>query len=136
MMVRSVHGFHYAMFAVDEFSRFIFVEFLKTKETREQIDAVARIIGRFNATVNVGCDDQGKPLPKPRVKVIRSDHEAALESGLFESFRTSLSIDSQMSPPHDHDLNPIAERAIGVTSITSRVLSAARPRLQCRCGLT
>ena len=116
MMVRSVHGFHYAMFAVDEFSRFIFVEFLKTKETREQIDAVARIIGRFNATVNVGCDDQGKPLPKPRVKVIRSDHEAALESGLFESFRTSLSIDSQMSPPHDHDLNPIAERAIGVTS--------------------
>jgi hypothetical protein len=35
MMIRSVHGYHYAMFAVDEFSRYIFVEFLKTKEKRD-----------------------------------------------------------------------------------------------------
>ena len=61
-MVRSVHGFHYAMFAVDEYSRFIFVEFLKTKEKREITEAVARIVSRFNATVDAGCDDQG-PLP-------------------------------------------------------------------------
>ena len=116
MMIRSVHGYHYAMFAVDEFSRFIFVEFLKTKEKREITTAAAQIISRFNAMVNAGCDDQGRPLPKPRVKVINSDHEAALESKFFESFRTSLSVASTMSPPHDHDLNPIAERSIGVIS--------------------
>ena len=116
MMIRSVHGYHYAMFAVDEFSRYIFVEFLKTKEKREITTAAAQIISRFNAMVDAGCDDQGRPLPKPRVKVINSDHEAALESKFFESFRTSLSVASTMSPPHDHDLNPIAERSIGVVS--------------------
>ena len=116
MMIRSVHGYHYAMFAVDEFSRYIFVEFLKTKEKREITTAAAQIISRFNAMVDAGCDDQGRPLPKPRVKVINSDHEAALESKFFESFRTSLSVASTMSPPHDHDLNPIAERSIGVIS--------------------
>ena len=116
MMIRSVHGFHYAMFAVDEFSRYIFVEFLKTKEKREITTAAARIVSRYNAMVDAGYDDQGRPLPKPKVKIINSDHEASLESSLFESFRTSLSIASTMSPPHDHDLNPIAERSIGVIS--------------------
>ena len=48
--------------------------------------------------------------------MINSDHEAALESKFFESFRTSLSVASTMSLPHDHDLNPIAERSIGVIS--------------------
>ena len=116
MMVRSIHGFQYALFAVDEYSRFIFVEFLKTKETREQIAALSRIISRYNSMVNVGSDADGKPLPKPAVTVIRSDHEAALESKLFDSFRAELGFDSKMSPPYDHDLNPIAERAIGVAS--------------------
>ena len=116
MMVRSIHGFQYALFAVDEYSRFIFVEYLKTKETREQIAALSRIISRYNSMVNVGCDVDGKPLPKPAVTIIRSDHEAALESKLFDSFRANLGIDSKMSPPYDHDLNPVAERAIGVIS--------------------
>ena len=116
MMVRSVHGYHYALFAVEEYSRFVFIEFLKSKEKREQIAAVARIIGRFNSMVNVGSDADGKPLPKPSVTVIRSDHEGALESNLFESFRADIGIHSEMSPPHDHDLNPIAERVIGVVS--------------------
>ena len=52
MMVRSVHGYHYAMFAVEEYSRFTFVEFLNTKESREQIGAAARIVARFNKLVN------------------------------------------------------------------------------------
>jgi hypothetical protein len=116
MMKRSVHGYHYAMFAIDEYSRFVFVEYLKSKESREQIAAVSRIIGRFNTLVNSGCDDDGKPLPKPAVTVIRSDHEGALESKLFDSFRADMAIDSIMSPPDDHDLNPIAERTIGVIS--------------------
>ena len=116
MMVRSVHGYHYAIFAVEEYSRYIFVEFLKTKETREQVAALARIIGRFNSMVNVGSDVDGKPLPKPTVSVIRSDHEGAFESQLFDSFRTELGFHSTMSPPHDHDLNPIAESAIGTIS--------------------
>ena len=116
IMVRAVTGAQYAIFATDEYSRFVFVEYLKSKETREQIAAVSRIISRFNKLVDGGTDDNGRPLPKPNVTVIRSDHEAALESALFESFRAHIGIASVMSPPYDHDLNPIAERTIGVVS--------------------
>ena len=118
-MTRSANGFQYAMFLVEEYSRFVFVEFLKSKEAREQAAAVARAVSRFNSLVNVGSDADGRPLPKPKVTVIRSDHEGALESKLFESFRSEFGIAggaSHMSPPHDHDLNPIAERCIGVVS--------------------
>ena len=119
IMIRSANGFQYAMFLVEEYSRFVFVEFLKSKDAREQAAAVARAISRFNVLANAGTDADGHPLPKPTVKVIRSDHEGALESKLFESFRSEFGIAGggpNMSPPHDHDLNPIAERCIGVIS--------------------
>ena len=116
IMTRSADGFQYAMFFVDEFSRFVIVEFLKTKTSREQIEAAARAIARFNKLVDGGVDDDGRPLPKPTVTLIRSDHESALESHQFAAFRADLGIGTEMSPPYDHDLNPIAERAIGVVS--------------------
>ena len=105
IMVRSANGFQYAMFLVEEYSRFVFVEFLKSKDAREQAAAVARAISRFNVLANAGTDADGHPLPKPTVKVIRSDHEGALESKLFESFRSEFGIAGggpNMSPPHDH----------------------------------
>ena len=113
---RSVDGFFYAMFFVDEYSRFIFVEYLKTKTQEEQIAATTRVLARFNSKVGVPTTDDGKPLPKPSVTLVRHDHEAALESRAFELFRGEHGISSEMSPPHDHDLNLIAERAIRTIS--------------------
>ena len=51
---------------------------------------------------------------------IHSDHEGGLESHSFTSFRAAHSLHHTMSPPHDHDLNPIAERVIGVIDELSR----------------
>ena len=85
-MHRAVNGYQSAMFAVDAHTKFVFVEYTKTKEKREQAEAVARIIGRFNALVDSGCDDEGKPHPKPAVTICRSDHECAVSSSLLRVF--------------------------------------------------
>ena len=72
------------------------------------------MIARFNAEVGVPVGDDGKPTTRPAVRELRSDHEGGLESHAFQSFRENASLHSSMSPPHDHDLNPIAESTMGV----------------------
>ena len=50
----------------------------------------------------------------------------------FKSFRAREGFDHTVSPPHDHDLNPIAERIIGLISETAtaiRLESGAPPSL-------
>ena len=106
----------YAMFAVDEATRFVWVAFMTDKTTASQTRAMQEIITNFNNTVYIPTDTDGKVLGKPKVTIIRSDHESALLSGDFTTFRNEGSIGSELSPPHDHDLNAIAERCIGVIS--------------------
>ena len=106
----------YAMFAVDEATRFVWVAFMTDKTTASQTRAMQEIITNFNNTVYIPTDADGRVLGKPKVTIIRSDHESALLSGDFTAFRNEGSIGSELSPPHDHDLNAIAERCIGVIS--------------------
>ena len=109
----SIEGYKYAQFFVDEASRFIFVAFLKSKA--EVLVATQLAIAEFNATVGTPVDDEGKIIgERPRVREIRRDHEGKYESHAFTSFRAAANppIHSTASPPEDHDLNPIAERAI------------------------
>lgn len=74
--------------------------------------ATKRAEAQFNATVGTRVNEDGVPFQRPVVKQIHSDHEGGLESLEFELFRAEKSIHSTMSPPHDHDLNPIAESTI------------------------
>ena len=78
IMIRSANGFQYAMFLVEEYSRFVFVEFLKSKDAREQAAAVARAISRFNVLANAGTDADGHPFPKPTVKVVGGTFYSAM----------------------------------------------------------
>ena len=71
-------GFRYVVFAIDEHTRYVFIDFIKTKD--KAAEAVARIIAAFNATVGAGVDDDGRALPRPRVHTIHSDHEGKLVS--------------------------------------------------------
>ena len=111
-LVLSVGGYRYVLFVIDEFSRFVFIEFLKLKSEADA--AVKRCIAAFNATVSTPIDEAGHPLPRPTVRVVHGDREGKLMSHAFREFRTSAFIHHTTSPPHDHDLNPIAERIIGV----------------------
>jgi hypothetical protein len=102
------------MFAIDEHTRYVFVEFMKTKD--EALTAIKAIVAAFDATVATPTDEHGRARPRPRVREVHSDREGKLMSHLFREFCASSSIHHTTSPPHDHDLNPIAERVIGLIS--------------------
>ena len=74
---------------------------------------------RANATVGTPIDEAGQPLPRPTVRAVHGDREGKLMSHAFRAFRTAEFIHHTTSPPHDHDLNPIAERIIGLISETA-----------------
>ena len=82
------------------------IEFIKLKS--EVANAVKRIIAAFNATVGTPVDEFGHALPRPAIRTIHSDREGKLMSKLFLDFRADAGIHHTTSPPHDHDLNPIA----------------------------
>ena len=113
-LVLSADGYRYVVFAIDEFSRYVFIDFIKRKS--EAADAVKRCIAAFNATVGTPVDAEGRALPRPKVREIHSDREGGLMSKYFQEFTTASAIHHTTSPPHDHDLNPIAERIIGLIS--------------------
>ena len=109
----------------------MFYEFIKNKSS-DVADAVKRCLAAFDATVGTPVDDNGRPLARPRVRAYHSDREGKLMSHAFREFRAASSLHHTTSPPHDHDLNPIAERIIGLISETAaaiRLSSGADPRL-------
>lgn len=107
---RSLGGYLYAALFIDEYSRKVFFEPLKSKA--EISEATKRVISKFEALVGVPVDESGIPSERPHVFEIRSDHEGGILSGNFEAFRLERGIHLSLSPPHDHDLNPIAEATI------------------------
>jgi hypothetical protein len=119
-LVLSIGGYRYVVFAIDEYSRFVFVEFIKLKSDADA--AIKRCIAAFNATVGTPIDEAGRPLPRPTVRTVHGDREGKLMSHAFRAFRTSKLIHHTTSPPHDHDLNPIAERTIGLISETAAAI--------------
>ena len=111
----SVTGnFRYAAFVIDEYSRFVFVEFLHDKS--EVIEATKRVMAKFNALVGTPVDEKGVAISRPKIRRLHRDHEGGLESKQFEAFRAHELLYSTTSTPHDHDLNPIAESTINVIS--------------------
>ena len=90
------------------------------------------MIAAFNATVGTPVDSNRRALERPRVRQIHSDREGKLMSHMFKAFCASEQVHHTTSPPHDHDLNPISERAIGAISETAaaiRLDAGASPRL-------
>ena len=110
---RSVTGgFCYALFFIDQHTRYVMVEFIKTKD--EVLNATKRAMAKFDALVGVPTDDDGKPLERPRVRSLHRDREGQYESHGFKAFQADHSLYSTTSAPYDHDLNPIAESTINV----------------------
>lgn len=112
-------GFNYAALFVDEYSRYIFIRFLRRKSDIQR--AAKEVIAEFDSKVGFRSDRDGNPLPRPQFRRFHSDHEGGLESKEFAHFEAETGKHHTFSPPHDHNLNPIAERAIR----TIRELAAA-----------
>ena len=118
------------VFAIDAFSRYVFVDFIKVKSDVQA--SVDRIIAAFDATVGTPTDSSGRALPRPRVRLVHSDREGGLVSDSFSEYRARARVHHTTSPPHDHDLNAVAERTIGVVSeraVAVRLATEANPRL-------
>ena len=113
-MVLSMGGYRYIVFLIDAHSRFVFYDFIKSKA--EASSAVLRGMAAFDATVGTTLDDDGRPHPRPRARVLHSDREGGLISNAFREFRANAGLHHTTSAPHDDDLNPIAERIIGLIS--------------------
>ena len=129
-MIVSLRGFRYIVFLIDEHTRKVFYDFVKNKS--EAMAAVDRCIAAFDATVGTPVDADGRPLPRPKVRALHSDREGKLMSHAFRDFRADSSLHHTVSPSHDHDLNPIPERIIGVISDQAaaiRISANASPRL-------
>ena len=129
-MIVAIGGYRYIVFMIDEYTRFVFYDFIKHKS---EVDAsVGRCIAAFNATVYTPVDSDGRPLPRPVVRHVHSDREGKLMSNSFRIRCGKTFLHHTTSPPHDHDLNPIAERTIGLVSELAtaiRIDSSASPRL-------
>ena len=67
----------YVVFAIDEHSRYVFIDFIKLKS--EAADAVKRITAAFNATVGTPVDDQGRLAEA--TPVIRTGYELDVQGG-------------------------------------------------------
>ena len=122
-MVISAEGYRYFMVAVDEFTRYLFIAFLKYKS--EAGGQLLAIVNKFNATVGTPVDSDGRALPRPRVRTIHSDHEGKLISHSFRAARNAEGLHHTLSPPNDHDLNPIAERVIRTIAESSSAIRIA-----------
>ena len=113
-LANSINGEKYACIAVDEYSRYVFVRFAKSQSDFAR--CVKEIVAEFNATVGMPVNEGGEPLQRPTVYELRHDNDSNLLSRDFRAFRADSGVHATFSPPYDHDLNPLAERLIGVIS--------------------
>ena len=121
---RSTHGFTYFIVLVDDHSRFKAAYFLKRKS-----DALARVrafVTKLNALAS-----RGKPEPVRVVGQLQMDNAGEFLSREFDEFLDEESILRTTCPPHVHQLNGVAERAI--RSIME-VVRATREASQCPLG--
>ena len=115
------HGFFYFLVLVDDHSRFKQVYFLRRKS--EALKRVRSFVAKLNAIQSVG-----KPEPVRVVGQLQLDNAGEFLSHEFTEFLESESILRTTCPPHVHQLNGVAERAI--RSIME-VVRANREASQC-----
>ena len=102
---RSHHGFRYFLILVDDHSRFKQVYFLKAKS--EALQRVRSFVAKLNALSSIG-----KPEPVRVVGQLHMDNAGEFLSGEFNDFLDTELITRTTCPPHVHQLNGVAERAI------------------------
>ena len=102
---RSHHGFRYFLILVDDHSRFKQVYFLKSKS--EALQRVRSFVAKLNALSSIG-----KPEPVRVIGQLHMDNAGEFLSGEFNEFLDSELITRTTCPPHVHQLNGVAERAI------------------------
>ena len=105
---KSLGGKRYIMVIVDDFSRYIWVEFL-----REKSEAFEKLEILCNKLQN----EKGAPIVK-----IRSDHGKEFENARFESFCAKNETKREFSAPKTPQQNGVVERKNRVIQEMARVM--------------
>ena len=104
----SLKGKRYIMIIVDDFSIYIWVEFLREKlEACEKLETLCKRLR----------NEKGVPIVK-----IRSDHGKEFENARFESFCENNGIKREFSAPKTPQQNGVVERKNRVIQEMARVL--------------
>ena len=91
----SIEGYVHAAIFIDEYTRYVWVIFLKRKS--DVVKACELVKANYNATIGVAADASGVTLARPEITSFHSDHEGGLESQAFVDFRAANSIHHTMS---------------------------------------
>ena len=109
----------YMLVLVDDHSRFKFVYFLKKKSDAPK--AIRKFVSKFNAHAS-----SRSSTPVRVVGTYHSDNAGEFLSHEMSDFLDTESIDHTTCPPHVHQLNGVAERAIrSVIELTRANLTAS-----------
>ena len=98
-------GKHYILVLVDDHSRYKSVYFLQRKS--EAPACIRKFVAAFTALLN-----QKRPSPAVVVGSLHTDNAGEFFSREFSEYLDSALIPHTASPPHVHQLNGVAERAI------------------------
>ena len=93
------------MVLIDDHTRFKQVYFLKNKS--EALARVRTFVAKFNSYASLG-----KPEPVRVVGTLHTDNAGEFLSKEFGEFLNEELMDQTRCPPHVHQLNGVAERAI------------------------
>ena len=116
-----VGGYHYAPVLVDDHTRFKFVYFLKSRQASE-VDACAK---RFIASINA-LGSTGSSTPIRVLGALHTDNAGEFLSRSFTELLDDAMVAHTTCPPHVHQLNGVAERAIGsIMSLARSYLTAS-----------
>jgi len=114
-MRSSIMGYFYVVFFIDEFSRYIWAYLLKSLTELES--TVLRFLADFRVTASaLEVHDSHPDIVRHAVQVegIRADNAGNYTSHLYHEYLNSEGVSPEYSPAYSKDLNPIAERTIGV----------------------
>ena len=121
---RSTCGFTYMLVLIDDHSRFKAVYFLKRKSDAKE--KVRNFVAKLNALASLT-----KPEPYRVVGHLHCDNAGEFLSRDFKEFLDDELVEQTTCPPHVHQLNGVAERAI--RSVVE-VMRATRVASQCPIG--
>ena len=115
-------GYQYMLVLVDDHSRTLAVRFLRHKG--EALAGVRSFVAELNAAVS-----KHSPETKHVVGTLHTDNAGEFLSREFSEFLDAEGIDRSLCPPHVHQLNGVAERAIRsiMQQVRSNLVASGAP---------
>ena len=116
----AIGGFVHFLLCIDDYSRYIWVYPLRAKS--EASNHTARLFSEFRRTANA---NRPASAPELTIESVHSDNGGELISARFFELCDESTVQRDFAPAYVHQLNGVAERAIGTICQSIRTLLLA-----------